>query len=123
MYNTGLPGPGDHERVRFVLWERVSVFDSIAVVGATGAVGTLIRELLAERKFPYKKIKFLASARSAGKTLPFNGQEITVEELRPEAFDDIDLAIASTPDDVAAGIAFLAIFLIYFLYRTLLVAS
>ncbi len=78
------------------------MFDCVAVVGATGAVGRLIRRLLEERRFPYGKIKFLASARSAGKELPFKGQSVTVEELTPEAFDHIDLAIASTPDDVAA---------------------
>lgn len=77
------------------------MFDCVAVVGATGAVGRLIRRLLEEREFPYGKIKFLASARSAGKELPFKDGTITVEELKPEAFDDIDLAIASTPDDVA----------------------
>ena len=78
------------------------MFESIAVVGATGAVGTLIRDMLIERKFPYKKIKFLASARSAGKQIAFGDQQITVEELKPEAFDDVDLAISSTPDDTAA---------------------
>jgi len=76
--------------------------DSIAVVGATGAVGTIIRELLEKRGFPHRRIKFLASARSKGKRLKFAGKEVTVEELRPEAFDDVDLAISSTPDDVAA---------------------
>jgi len=75
--------------------------DSIAVVGATGAVGTIIRELLEKRRFPHRRIKFLASARSRGRTLPFAGREVPVEELRPEAFDDVDLAISSTPDDVA----------------------
>jgi len=77
------------------------VFESIAVVGATGAVGTLIRELLQARDFPYQKIKFLASKRSAGSTLPFAGSDVVVEELCPEAFDDVDLAICSTPDDTA----------------------
>ena len=77
------------------------MFDSIAIVGATGAVGQLIRQLLEERDFPYKKITFLASARSAGKTITFKGEEHTVKELKPEAFDDIDLAIGSTPDPVA----------------------
>jgi aspartate-semialdehyde dehydrogenase len=81
--------------------ETVSVFDSVAVVGATGAVGTIIRELLESRKFPFRKIKFLASARSAGKQIPFAGRQYTVEELRPEAFDGVELAISSTPDDVA----------------------
>ncbi|MDD3585762.1 MAG: aspartate-semialdehyde dehydrogenase [Thermoguttaceae bacterium] len=77
------------------------MFDSVAVVGATGAVGTLILRLLQERKFPYKTIKFIASARSAGKKLTFNGQEYTVEELKPEVFDGVQLVIASTPDDTA----------------------
>ncbi|MDO5565201.1 MAG: aspartate-semialdehyde dehydrogenase, partial [Planctomycetia bacterium] len=77
------------------------MFDSVAVVGATGAVGTLILRLLQERKFPYKTIKFVASARSAGKKLTFNGQEYTVEELKPEVFDGVQLVIASTPDDTA----------------------
>lgn len=77
------------------------MFDSIAVVGATGAVGTIIRELLETRRFPLKKIKFLASKRSAGSTVTFCGRQHPVEELRPEAFDGIQLAIASTPDDVA----------------------
>jgi len=77
------------------------VYDSLAVVGATGAVGTIMRQLLEEWKFPYKKIKFLASQRSAGKKITFAGQEHTIEELRPEAFDGVHLAVASTPDDVA----------------------
>jgi aspartate-semialdehyde dehydrogenase len=77
------------------------VFDSVAVVGATGAVGTIIRELLESRKFPFRKIKFLASKRSAGRQIPFAGRQYTIEELRPEAFDGVGLAISSTPDDVA----------------------
>ena len=77
------------------------MYDSVAVVGATGAVGTLIIRMLQERKFPYKKIKFLASKRSVGKPIQFNGAEFLVEELCPDAFNDVDLVIASTPDDVA----------------------
>jgi aspartate-semialdehyde dehydrogenase len=77
------------------------VFDSIAVVGATGAVGTLILELLQERKFPHERIKFLASARSAGKRLTFDGREHPVELLEPRAFDGVDLAVSSTPDEIA----------------------
>ncbi len=77
------------------------MFDSIAIVGATGAVGKIIRQLLAEREFPYKKITFLASARSAGTTIDFAGEQHLVEELKPEVFDKIDLAIGSTPDPVA----------------------
>ena len=77
------------------------MYDSIAVVGATGAVGTLILQMLQERKFPYKTIKFLASARSAGKKLTFDGKEHVIVELKPEVFDGIQLAIASTPDETA----------------------
>ena len=77
------------------------MFDTIAVVGATGAVGTIIRDLLESRDFPCKTVKFLASGRSAGKTIKFRGQDCTVEELVPEAFVGIDLAIGSTPDEVA----------------------
>lgn len=77
------------------------MYDSVAVVGATGAVGTLIIRMLQERKFPYKKIKFLASKRSVGRVIPFNGGSVVVEELCPDAFNDVDLVIASTPDDVA----------------------
>jgi aspartate-semialdehyde dehydrogenase len=81
--------------------EILPVYDSVAVVGATGAVGTIILKLLESRKFPFRTIKFLASKRSAGKTITFCGRTCTVEELRPEAFDGVQLAIASTPDDVA----------------------
>nr|AGC72192.1 aspartate-semialdehyde dehydrogenase [uncultured bacterium A1Q1_fos_962] len=77
------------------------MFETMGVVGATGAVGRIIRQLLAERNFPLPRIKFLASARSAGTKIDFRGEMIEVEELRPEAFDDIDLCIASTPDDIA----------------------
>ncbi len=77
------------------------MYDSVAVVGATGAVGTLIIRMLQERKFPYKKIKFLASKRSVGREISFNGGIVKVEELCPDAFNDVDLVIASTPDDVA----------------------
>ena len=77
------------------------MFETIAIVGATGAVGKIIRQLLAEREFPYKQIKFLASARSAGSTIEFKGESHTVEELTPEVFTDIDLAIGSTPDPIA----------------------
>ena len=77
------------------------MLDSIAIVGATGAVGRLIRWLLEEREFPFEKITFLASARSAGSTIEFAGRTHKVQELRPEAFEEIDLAIGSTPDPVA----------------------
>ena len=81
------------------------MFDVVAVVGATGAVGRIIRELLEERNLPFERIKFLASRRSAGAKIKFRGQEHTVEELTPEAFAGVDLAIGSTPDEVARDFA------------------
>jgi aspartate-semialdehyde dehydrogenase len=78
------------------------VSESLALVGATGAVGCIVRRLLEERSFPHKRIKFLASSRSVGKQLEYCGEVYTVEELRPEAFDGVDLVIASTPDEVSA---------------------
>jgi len=81
------------------------VFDTIAIVGATGAVGRLIRQLLEERDFPHQRIKFLASARSAGKTITFKDEDHTVEELTPDSFEGVELAIGSTPDDTAAEFA------------------
>lgn len=77
------------------------MFENLALVGATGAVGSLVRKLLEERDFPYKTIKFLASKRSAGTTLKFKGEDHIVEEMTPESFDGVDLAIASTPDETA----------------------
>ncbi len=77
------------------------MFDSIAVVGATGAVGTIICRLLEARRFPFQSIRFLASSRSAGKPITFAGKPHTVEEVKSEAFDGVQLAISSTPDDVA----------------------
>src|SRR5207249_1882545 len=67
-----------------------------------GAVGRIILQLLEERAFPARNFKFLASGRSAGKTLIFRGSPHRIEELRPAAFVGCDLVIASTPDDVAA---------------------
>jgi aspartate-semialdehyde dehydrogenase len=78
------------------------VFQKVAIVGATGAVGRIMLQLLAERNFPAKTYKFLASARSAGQSLTFLGKTWTIEELRPGAFQGCDLVVASTPDDVAA---------------------
>lgn len=78
------------------------MFETVAVVGASGAVGQIIRQLLEDRKFKAGKFRFLASARSAGKPLTFNGQEYQYEELTKDCFEGVDLVIASTPDDTAA---------------------
>ncbi|MBP85860.1 MAG: aspartate-semialdehyde dehydrogenase [Planctomycetaceae bacterium] len=81
------------------------MYENVALVGATGAVGSIVRQLFEERDFPFQTIKFLASARSAGKTITFKGTEHTVEELRPESFDGVGLVIASTPDETSAEFA------------------
>jgi aspartate-semialdehyde dehydrogenase len=74
---------------------------SVAVVGATGAVGEVMRRLLVEREFPLRAIKFLASERSAGKTIEFKGKKHTIEPLRAEAFADVDIVLSSTPAAVS----------------------
>jgi aspartate-semialdehyde dehydrogenase len=81
------------------------VYERLTVVGATGAVGRLVLRLLEEREFPYETISFLASARSAGKTVTFKGREHSIEVLGPDAFREGDLVIASTPDDTAREFA------------------
>ncbi len=77
------------------------MFRTVAIVGATGAVGRIMLQLLQERDFPAEQFTFLASARSAGKPIRFKGQDCRIEELRREAFEGVDLVISSTPDDVA----------------------
>ena len=74
---------------------------NVAVVGATGAVGDLMRKVLAERAFPIKSIKFLASEKSAGKTVEFAGKPYPVEPLRPEAFAGVQIVLSSTPGSVS----------------------
>lgn len=69
----------------------------VAVVGATGAVGEVMRQLLLERRFPLASLRFLASAKSAGKTLEFGGQRIPVQPLSAEAFHGVKLVLSSTP--------------------------
>lgn len=78
------------------------MINQLAVIGATGAVGSIVLDQLATRNFPVRNLKLLASKRSAGKQIQFRDQTLTVEELTPESFDGVDLVIASTPDDIAA---------------------
>jgi aspartate-semialdehyde dehydrogenase len=67
----------------------------VAVVGATGAVGRAMRSILAERDFPVKDLVALATAKSAGMKLDYKGQEVTCQELTPDSFKGIDLALFS----------------------------
>ena len=73
------------------------MFFSVAVVGVTGAVGQEFLKLFEERDFPASDYKFLASARSAGKTITFAGAEHTVEELTEDSFNGVDLALECLP--------------------------
>ena len=68
---------------------------NVAVVGATGAVGTEMLRVLQEHRFPVKGIRLLASARSAGRRIPFNGSTHKVERLSGRAFEGIDVALFS----------------------------
>ena len=67
----------------------------VAVVGATGAVGRAMRSILAERDFPVKELVALATAKSAGTKLDYRGQEVTCQELTPDSFEGVDLALFS----------------------------
>lgn len=67
----------------------------VAILGATGAVGTELLELLETRNFPVEQLKLLASPRSAGKKLTFAGKSLTVEAVNEDSFKDVDLVLAS----------------------------
>ncbi|HLS00800.1 MAG TPA: aspartate-semialdehyde dehydrogenase [Beutenbergiaceae bacterium] len=67
----------------------------LGIVGATGQVGEVIRDLLVARNFPASSVRFFASARSAGKELDFNGEKITVEDTETADVSDLDIALFS----------------------------
>ncbi len=68
---------------------------TVAIAGATGAVGACFLELLDKRNFPIKELKLLASKRSVGKKLPFKGEKLVVEELTKDSFKGVDIALFS----------------------------
>src|SRR5690349_15156635 len=74
---------------------------TLAVVGATGSVGTVMLELLSSRRNVWGEIRLIASSRSAGKVLTCRGEQLTVAELTPEAFDGVDVAMFDVPDEVS----------------------
>ena len=75
---------------------------TLAVVGATGAVGTVMLDLLSTRPDVWGEIRLVASARSAGKTLRVRGEDVTVIALSEEVFDGVDVAMFDVPDEVSA---------------------
>jgi aspartate-semialdehyde dehydrogenase len=77
----------------------------VGVVGATGQVGGVMREVLAEREFPVGDIRFFASARSAGRTLPWHGDELPVEDAATADWSGIDIALFSAGATTSRAIA------------------
>ena len=77
------------------------IVKSVAVVGASGAVGDVMIRLLEERKFPVGTIKFLASERSAGKPIAFAGKTYTIQPLTAAAFEGVDIVLSSTPASIS----------------------
>jgi aspartate-semialdehyde dehydrogenase len=75
---------------------------TLAIVGATGAVGTVMLDVVSTRDDVWGEIRLVASARSAGKRLRVRGQEVEVAALTPEVFDGVDLAMFDVPDQVSA---------------------
>jgi aspartate-semialdehyde dehydrogenase len=73
----------------------------VAIAGATGAVGVEMIKTLEKRKFPVGKLTLLASARSAGKTATFNGEEVPVQELREDSFKGVDIALFSAGGSIS----------------------
>lgn len=73
----------------------------LAVMGATGLVGRVMRQVLEERNFPFTSIKFLASPRSAGTKITFKGKEYPVEPISAEAFQGVDIVLSSTPSSIS----------------------
>jgi aspartate-semialdehyde dehydrogenase len=82
---------------------------NVAVVGATGAVGEQMREVLEERQFPVAELRLLASERSAGQFLPFGSRQVRVEVLNDESFKDVDIGLFSAGGSVSARFAPLAV--------------
>ena len=78
---------------------------NVAVVGATGAVGQEFLTVLAERNFPIKNLKLLASTRSAGKTVSFKGQDYTIEELTKDSFKGVQIALFSAGGSISKEFA------------------
>ena len=78
---------------------------TVAVLGATGAVGQEMMNILEERNFPVGKLIPLASARSAGKTLKFKGEDVTIQLACDEAFEGVDIVLGAAENDIAKKFA------------------
>ena len=77
----------------------------IGILGATGAVGQQMRQCLEERKIDCEELRLLASSRSAGKTVPFMGRNVTIQETTPQSFEGLDYVLGAVEADVAKEMA------------------
>ena len=77
----------------------------VAIVGATGAVGVEMIQCLERRGFPVGRLTLLASARSAGKKLKFKGEDVTIQELTPDSFAGVDIALFSAGGGISRDFA------------------
>ncbi len=88
------------------IWEVITMkLYTVAVLGATGAVGQEMMHILEERNFPVGKLIPLASARSAGKTLKFRGEDVTIQEACDTAFEGVDIVLGAAENDIAEKFA------------------
>jgi aspartate-semialdehyde dehydrogenase len=78
---------------------------NVAILGASGLVGSKILAFLEERHFPVKTLKLLASKRSVGQTLLFHGKPVAIEEATPDAFEGVDIVLASAGGSISASLA------------------
>ena len=78
---------------------------TVAILGATGAVGQEMMNILEERNFPVGKLVPLASARSAGKTIKFKGEDVTIQEACDSAFEGVDIVLGAAENDIAEKFA------------------
>ncbi|MFW6091042.1 MAG: aspartate-semialdehyde dehydrogenase, partial [Actinomycetota bacterium] len=75
---------------------------TLALIGATGAVGTVMREVITTREDVWGEVRLVASERSAGRRLSVRGEDVEVQALAPEVFDGVDVAMFDVPDEVSA---------------------
>lgn len=78
---------------------------NVAILGATGAVGREMMKILAERSFPVEELRLLASPRSAGQKLLWQGRELTVQPAEDSAFEGMDIVLGAAENDIAKRFA------------------
>ena len=78
---------------------------NVAILGATGAVGREMMKILAERSFPVEELRLLASPRSAGQKLLWQGRELTVQPAEDSAFEGMDIVLGAAENDIAQRFA------------------